>query len=572
MTSPDPEQTFAIPQQVPARSKPLRVKELRHWIETLPMANLERASLALTERLGELNCYALSPTDRSELLETLRDSADLLLREQEVRHSRPTQLTDKDRGLAAVAQGLRAALVVGYKILVQDLHGSWVSGHLLRRKMRVRALHRQIHYLGRILLADSQHYLPPTPRVWSELHRAYQYAEAARLQSKPVPNEDQEMVETSTIADQYKLWLLLALAGPYRLQQGQARLVYQLLQRWAPLCRLRSAAKRRSDAAGFAIDREADRPPVSAEQLPEGGFHGWYLDLVHLARAVQEYLDQLPVAPRLGAIRPAADLETRLPELLPRLLWSWGVRPTRAAPRESPGGSVTVLCGLAPIYRALLHRDSAEHAVTVPPTGDGRRVALDTRDSADDFDAWLRNGAVVEKIRLQGAGGTDPVWAHRREHGTGHQLHRCEIFDRSRGGYRLGVHEKSAACLRVGELLALREPTDVESDPAWQLASVRWIRRGAHGILEFGAQLFSGAVEPVGLERHRQGGGAPDRWEGLLLGTGSFEQETLITPAFYAEAESRFTLVQGQRKAPIQLVHAVEITPCFAQFRFAPLF
>ena len=134
------------------------------------------------------------------------------------------------------------------------------------------------------------------------------------------------------------------------------------------------------------------------------------------------------------------------------------------------------------------------------------------------------------------------------------------------------VSEAATRMHRVGELLALDESTDADSEPDWRLASVRWIRRRHEGTLEFGTQLFPGAVKPVRVERRRQGAGAAERWAGLVLGAGSYHDETLITPSFYAEAESSFVLFRKKRKQPIELVHAVEITPSFSQFRFAPLY
>ena len=77
---------------------------------------------------------------------------------------------------------------------------------------------------------------------------------------------------------------------------------------------------------------------------------------------------------------------------------------------------------------------------------------------------------------------------------------------------------------------------------------------------------------PAILTERIEGGRFGGFLAGLLLGAGSYHDETLLTPAFYAEAESSFILVQKQRKQPIELVHAVEITPCFGQFRFAPLY
>jgi hypothetical protein len=536
---------------------PVRSKQLRRWIEALPMANVEAALRSLGERMDETNRYPMAPAERSEMLEALRQPVDLLLREQEAKHARSMPLRGEDRRLATLGQRLRVALVVSYKILVRDLHLSWLSGHLLHRKLRVHALHRQIHYLGRILLADCQLYLPPTSHVWLELHQAYHYAEAAGIQSKPVPNEDPEMVAESTISDQYKLWLLLALAGPYRLQQGQVNLIYRLLQTWAPRCRLRPAGKHPPAAGEFAIDRSADRPPVSAGQLDGGSFNGWYLEVAPLAEAAQEYLDQLPDSPGPGAPRPFADPASKLPELLPRLLWSWGVQPTRASPREAPGGRIAVLCGLEAIHRVFAHRSAVEQALGGKDRRQGKQVAP---------------AGEVENIRLQGFGRNHPVWASARPRDAEHQVHYCQIHDRSQGGYRLMVSEAAAGCLRVGELLALNEAADADSEPDWHLASVRWVRRGHDGTLEFGTQLFAGVVEAVGLERRRQGAARPERWVGLLLGAGSYHDETLITPAFYAEAESSFILVQKQRKQSIELVHAVEITPCFAQFRFAPLY
>ncbi len=324
MVSPESDQSFVIPQAVATRPKPVRSKEFRHWIDALPMANVEGALRSLSERMDEANRHPMAPVERAEMLEALRQPADLLLREQEARHARSASLRDKERRLAALAQRLRAALVVGYKILVRDLHLSWVSGHVLHRKLRIQALHRQIHYLGRILLADCQLYLAPRSHFWLELHQAYHYAEAAGIQAKPVPNEDPEMVEKSTISDQYKLWLLLALAGPYRLQPGQANLIYRLLQAWAPQCRLYPAHARPPGTGTFVIDRHVDRPPVSAGQLEEGGFEGWYLDVAPLAEAAQQYLDKLPDSPGPGVPRPAEDPASRLAELLPRLLGAWG--------------------------------------------------------------------------------------------------------------------------------------------------------------------------------------------------------------------------------------------------------
>ena len=75
----------------------------------------------------------------------------------------------------------------------------------------------------------------------------------------------------------------------------------------------------------------------------------------------------------------------------------------------------------------------------------------------------------------------------------------------------LTVFEAAAGCLRVVELPALNEAADADSKPDWRLASVRWIRRGDDGTLEFGTQLFSGPVEAVSLERRRQGGGSAER-------------------------------------------------------------
>ena len=94
-----------------------------------------------------------------------------------------------------------------------------------------------------------------------------------------------------------------------------------------------------------------------------------------LAEAAQEYLDQLPDSPGPGAPRPFADPASKLPELLPRLLWSWGVQPTRASPREAPGGRIAVLCGLEAIHRVFAHRSAVEQALGGKDRRQGKQVA-----------------------------------------------------------------------------------------------------------------------------------------------------------------------------------------------------
>ncbi len=226
-----------------------------------------------------------------------------------------------------------------------------------------------------------------------------------------------------------------------------------------------------------------------------------------------------------------------------------------------------MLCGLESIHRVFSHRREALGALGGGP----HRQGFPARPIGET-DRGERRGGGVEKIRLQAFDSNHPVWASAGHPEAGDRVHYCEIRDRSQGGYRLAVPEAAAGCLRVGELLALNEAAGADSKPDWHLASVRWIRRRLDGTLEFGTQLFSGAVEAVGLERRRPGGGPAERWAGFLLGAGSYDDETLITPVFYAEAESSFMLVQKPRKQAVELVHAVEITPCFAQFRFAPLY
>jgi hypothetical protein len=230
-----------------------------------------------------------------------------------------------------------------------------------------------------------------------------------------------------------------------------------------------------------------------------------------------------------------------------------------------------VLCGIESIHRVFAHRHEVEGARDGGTHLQGFPARPTSETNGGEYE-WIRRVGEVENIRLQAFGSNHPVWVSAGHPEAKERVHYCEIHDRSQGGYRLAVPEAAAGCLRVGELLALNEAADGDSKPDWHLACVRWIRRRHDGTLEFGTQLFSGAVEAVDLERHRPGGRPAERWAAFVLGAGSYHDETLITPAFYAEPESTFRLVQKARKQAVELVHAVEITPCFAQFRFAPLY
>jgi len=567
---------FAPPtRRRPASGDELKPKHVEAWLRGLPLASVERAVVLFHGWMDGLNQTEIPLADRFRILESSRRTLDTLLQElSQVYLGHPFTLSGRDRRLIEFGQKLRAQLVVGYKIVLQQLANSSVANAIVHRKARVLALYRALDCLGGMLLNDYQLYQKHNPHTWREIHGFYAYTERVRLETKAVEVRVNEQSSLSTVSDQYKRLLLLALADPYALKVGQVELIDRWLRTRAGLCRLlRHAGPRPADGKVFAVDKNSDEPPGYANRLAREAFEGWVLDIVPFAERIRGELGQPQGFGNRQETKQgwvSGELASD-PELLRRLLLVWGVELPRSRARTPASGHLSAIVGVEETHRLLAglgalatprslfparEEQSEFHAIPVLRTPD------------DELRRWAGAASLVESINLGAADTHKPSWTGSRSEDTKPHIVRFAIQDASSSGYRLSVPGVGGTSPAVGALIALAAEQAAGESTGWRPAVVRWVCVPRSGRTEFGVQNIAGGLKPITVARIRGRGAQVENLPCLLVQSDKVPRPSLITPAFYPHRGDRFSILLTGEPIAIVLTARLESTAAFSQFLF----
>jgi len=563
---------FDIPQR--ARPGPAsfdtRPAQVRAWLAALPTANLGETCRQLYGALRDVNRLDIPSSQRFRFLESVRPVLTTAL-EAMARHyvGRTFPLPEKSRKVAQLAQALNRELSVGYILVVDD------EGHRgrLRRDGRMLAVstHRALRSLGQLLLTAYRVYAPYPPGIWHQLHALYGSAETQGLTNSRVRDETYTGIRQARVADAYKQALLLALACPYRLRQGEAEQVHQALEVWAPRARLARVADEPQNPSGvFVADLAGDDAP-SYLALRPGGYQGDRCRLLDTAELADTVRGELTRGPGGGAAGTR-----RLPEaVLRRLMLAWGVMPKRRFPRTRKHSTVMVATGLSAAHFFI----SGEIAFVPPDQAGGEEPVFDrparfkvrptTAERQHTPDVWDLYARPPEPPSATG----DEVM-ETADHDDGsvtYQADTWKMINVSAGGYCLLWDSAESSGAQVGELVAIREVDEPDAFH-WRLGVVRWMKCVEREGLQLGVQMIAPGAVGVGIKLKRTDGTCGDYMRGLLLPEirALGQPASLLTPALpYRVNETVLVFSHGTEK-PVRLTGLVENTGTFAQFHFMP--
>jgi hypothetical protein len=520
--------------------------EVKAWIERLSTAEVGQTSRLLFEALADLNQQDIPAQQRFEVLEMLREPVRFVTGHMEKYFvAQPLPLAPRNLLVAQLTREITHLLATGYKILVtEQLAGIGRSD----RQLLITSIHRATTLLSAVLLKAYQVYEPYPDCAWLELHSLYRYAEEKRLHTAEVTDAYLRSRDTSTVADAYKQVLLLALACPYRLRQEEVTRIYEALEQWAPLARLRPLDETASDL--FVTDLNSDAPPTYL-MLSEPGAN----------RNSYRALDTAPLAEQLESSEgrnPAAGLDI---ETLRRLRLAWGMMPKRGYTRIKGSSHVTVSVGLRSVHyfvsgeAAFCAKPAPIRPCAEPPASRGY---LGTNRPIDD--ATLPTGISLPTHQATSGPRID----------TSHTAQSWKMLNISAGGYCLLRDNPEASRAQVGELLGIREQSDPDTFH-WQLGVIRWLKCSDRPGVELGVQMLSpGAVAVAARpDRHNDGKYTP----GLLLPANSTVQQEatlLLSSPPFRPGSTVITNCQGRRMR-VRLTKLVENTGSFAQFQFISL-
>ena len=256
---------LGIPEQQKNKNVEIRPKEINKWINTLPRANVGETAKLVYKNLYQLNRTKISDSDRLKIL-TLFGEPINFLAEALKKHflGLPFPLIAKKQQIALLAREIQAEMAVGYKIVAEGkLTGrrSSLGSSRINNKTLTTTIYYAMRYLGIVLLRSYQIYVPVPDNIWKQINRLYIHAYQNGFANVAIANNENKYITQPSIENLFKQMLLLSLASPYRLRQGDIEKVDSFLQQWSPYAALCSIEDSEQQVGMFSINLSNDDAP-----------------------------------------------------------------------------------------------------------------------------------------------------------------------------------------------------------------------------------------------------------------------------------------------------------------------
>ena len=543
-------------------------KAFKLWVDQLPMANIGEASRQLYHAVIELNHLFVSPQQRMQFLELIREKIHFVCGELS-RHflGLAIALPEKQRKIANLAQALQLHLATGYKLCVLEYLD---NGGLDKNRRHVgTATHRAISELAATIVRSHQLYCPSPAQSWLECHRLYRFAHRNKLSGLEIDDDTLIHRRSSTVADSYKRILLLGCARPNQLRQAELTLVYDFIESSTEYSQCGPDIG--TDSL-FIINMEVDSPPVYRSLLEhQPGDESFGFDTRDLSTQLSEVLharkshdkdvSRIQISPKLSDT------------LLTHLVQALGILAKRNFNRISSQGSLEICVGLTAAHFFI----AGEKTFAEFLDGNGNDKAdpeqdnFFIRNANRKGDAWSgAHDAGPNEDRLHATdapinfktstGAATPTGTDRNRPRANQAL----LINTSPGGYCVAWETNVPASLQAGEILGVREH---QSHP-WSVAVVRWLRQIRNQGTQIGIELLAPSASPCGVRLIQKVGNSSEYLRGLLLPEISVvnQSATLITPRLPFQSGSRISLLHDGREDQGHLLKKVSATGSISQF------
>ncbi|MDX1594172.1 MAG: hypothetical protein R3298_07985 [Gammaproteobacteria bacterium] len=571
---------------IPADAEALKTDpaKISAWIDSLPLANVEEAATSMLEALERMNRSPIDTQVRYQIMEQMRAKAldvDKAMKKQ--REKTAYQPSARNRELAALHGRLLEEIAHAYKRVLVDLLSQGDPSRV-PQAMIVTA-HRVIEALTHELLEAYVAYSPEPDHIWGEVHRIYRFASQAKIHKTPVPSGGLGSTEKETIDHVYRQLILLYLANPYHLMQGEIYTLFNEIDHWIDGCKLTPIPSGQEIAGALYIDPDRDEPPMYAPtRRPAKPLNGVSIDVSAASALVDAPIQTLEEKRR--ANKKGLSLIDRMRrDMLLRLKHAWEARRERASERVRIYEPVEVLVGLGCAHHFVSGEEEfVPEQKELRSTGGASGPSLDLMN--ENQAQWATNAgsqlgtrsSVFGAADLGGADVWDTVYETRsdtieRTKSYDEQFRQkfhtttWQQFDKSEGGISLSLGDTPQERIRVGEIIGYRDSGD---DP-WTIGSVRWMQFLQGRGLSIGVRNLTKRPFALG-GRAVEGTGEGGEYFRLLLTTPISEPEnsSLIAPAAIYDVGTRLLAVVGDEVRYLRLTRLEETTRSFSRFGWEP--
>ncbi|HUP97956.1 MAG TPA: hypothetical protein VM073_08445 [Usitatibacter sp.] len=520
--------SFPAERIAPPKDLEIRPKQVKAWIESLPLAQSMDSTRKLCVHLAALNRAKLDVDTRLQILDIYRPTALVAFEELDAVYSKSAlPLGPRAREALMLARDLSSELATGYKIAIVERSGK-LLGFGAKKHLPLLVV-RTMEYIGAGLRASYKAYTPVPPGVWRDLHQLYLHAEQEGA-AKEVVDADTK----STAADLYIEALLLSLTDPYRLVQGECDRIIAQARAYRGAATLWKERPPTRSSAHFVVPCDTDKPPKPALSTSDdtGGPNWRMLD----ANAVVDKLRAKKQAAETGQV--SATMSKQMgPDglaLLARLITLWGDPPKRSERRNPAESTVAICVGLKAV---------------------GHFVSFEPRIDASAEAEALKKGITMPLMALPTDDASQAI-----------PVFEWDVVNESAGGLKVRRMGATQQPIGVGEVVGVKLMTRAR----WTVGVVRWITMFDEGGMEFGVQFLGTMARPVWVQPTITS--SPQAKLGLWLafGNDSAEADSLLTPPNTFADLREFELDHEGNVSCVRATSLIEKTGRFELFHVSP--
>ena len=524
------------------------VSQAKDWVQDLPLTNMGEVTRVLYQSLVAINQHPLAPATRIDITEVLLSYVNIALENLD-RHfsTRSFPLPDRSQKVFDLKQALQLELAGSYQLAALDM---LTRGSINHKRLTI-AIGRAIGYMGRTLVNTYGVYVKGKRNVWHDVHHLYLLACENKIEDRVVPKASGDsQYDSFTIEAFYKLFNLVALGAPNSLRQGE---IDRLERFFATMVNsvsiLDDVDNITGDYAHIALlnsDEPAALMPVS-EVLNSPTSR--IFDVTKIEAVLRDFIDATAEA-SFGLHQDQPMLNRGLAKRLLKALTTASSRKNKRFDREEVASLVFRLNDVVSVVAA---------------SGGSEEEQEESADAEDNLYDQLAFGD-----------GPSSPWVDMEVETTlddsDAEIQPWHINNSSSRGYGLRQKIVGPSSARVGEILAIRDPSDETEN--WQVAVIRWMDFYRDKGLCFGAEILSTRANNISVKEitNRK---APQRFPiaGLKLPKvdGVREKLSLILPGHMFVVEDILVIEVNNSEQQIQITAIDECLGSFSYCDFAIL-
>ncbi len=566
------------------------VSHIKRILEGLPLANPGECCLKITKLVYQLNRAPIDAKVRIKVMALILPLfQDVInsLRNNYINANLP--LSEKRQKLALATRRLLVEMSHAYKIIVMDI----VEKRASDASFLPQAIYYAMNCLSRLLLDSYAVYAVEPRQTWLEINQLYLFSETNQHHEiRLTPFTSDHEPRPATITNTYKRIVLLALANPYHLMQGEVSKMYYLLKDWCTKIDIVALGTPKLPEGKLFIDLAVDAPPMYAPKTQNGlqAFEPRLLEITGLLSLLEGEIRELAIESRNNPTQN--NLGRRMErDMYFRWAEAWGLRRERMSHRKARQAPARLLSGLTGAHHYIsgskpftpeedevrlrgnrknlnnaysLSLVPEEHQPWLQSNQSSQRVLpthrtsqFDASTNTSDKDLWVKV-FTTSNAALDG-------FADKPEHEDTPKA--CEVRNANQGGFGLYCPQESGFPARVGELIA----TLTEENPkVWSLGTARWLKINDKQCFEMGIKLISEDACAVATKAIQGVGKGSEYYRGLILPDmdPTVNPTTLITPAAVYDVGTVLIMTMPKQLIYIKLTRQLDSSSAFSHYQF----